>query len=297
MLGNSTITPVEAVYEAYLDWFDTQEGYPNHKSISWIKNIAELNKMRAPGNTCLRSLQSKTMGTVDTRINNSKGCGSVMRIAPCALIANSAIEAARLATACGAITHGHTLALMPCHVCASMIYSLLFDNVDIEMALQIAVKNLKMDKAMFNDKPIYFKNSNLTIFTDLINEAVSLSKRNLSDTQAIRMLGEGWTAEEAFAIALYACLKYPNSFEDAVVCAVNHDGDSDSTGAIAGNIIGAFLGLSSIPLYYTDNVELKDITLELAEDMLLARQLHPDTPQQPDASWERKYCDCHYDEQ
>ena len=78
--------------------------------------------MRAPGNTCLRSLHSKKMGTIADRINDSKGCGSVMRIAPCAFVTNTAIEAAKLASECGAITHGHTLALMPCFVAANMIY-------------------------------------------------------------------------------------------------------------------------------------------------------------------------------
>lgn len=29
--------------------------------------------------------------------------------------------------------------------------------------------------------------------------------------------------------------------------AVNHDGDSDSTGAITGNILGAYLGQQAIP--------------------------------------------------
>lgn len=89
----------------------------------------------------------------------------------------------------------------------------------------------------------------------------------MSDVEAIYKIGGGWVAEEAFAIALYSCLKYENSFEDAIICAVNHDGDSDSTGAIAGNIIGAYLGFDSIPKYYIDNLELKDTIIELAEDL------------------------------
>lgn len=115
-------------------------------------------------------------------------------------------------------------------------------------------------------KQIFTKDS-ISIFVDLVNKAVELSKRDLSDTVAIKQLGEGWTAEETFAIALYSCLKYPNSFEDAIVCAVNHDGDSDSTGAIAGNIMGALLGLSNIPEYYSECVELRDVVLEIADDL------------------------------
>ena len=73
--------------------------------------------------------------------------------------------------------------------------------------------------------------------------------------------------QETFAIAIYSCLKYQNSFEDAIVCAVNHDGDSDSTGSVAGNIMGVFLGYDAIPKYYVDNLELKDVILEIAEDL------------------------------
>ena len=85
----------------------------------------------------------------------------------------------------------------------------------------------------------------------LCDETVEINNvPDISDIDAIKEIGEGWVAEEALAIALYSCLKYSNSFEDAIVCAVNHDGDSDSTGAIAGNIIGTYLGLSNIPKYY-----------------------------------------------
>ena len=80
---------------------------------------------------------------------------------------------------------------------------------------------------------------------NLVLKAIDLSKEDLGDVVAIKQLGEGWVAEEAFAIALYSCLKYQNSIKDALVCAINHDGDSDSTGAIAGNIIGAALGYSN----------------------------------------------------
>lgn len=51
--------PVNAIYEAYLDWLDTQNGTKNHSfQISWIKNVKELNIARAPGNTCLSALAS-----------------------------------------------------------------------------------------------------------------------------------------------------------------------------------------------------------------------------------------------
>lgn len=100
-----------------------------------------------------------------------------------------------------------------------------------------------------------------------MNKAINLSTSDINDIDAINELGEGWVADEALAIAVYSCLKYSNDFENTVVCAINHDGDSDSTGSKAGNIIWAYLGEESIPNYYLDNLELKDVIVEIADDL------------------------------
>jgi ADP-ribosylglycohydrolase len=73
-------------------------------------------------------------------------------------------------------------------------------------------------------------------------------------------------AEEALALALYCALVAPN-FEEAVVLAVNHSGDSDSTGAIAGNICGALHGVEVIPARWSDAVELRDEIIAIADDL------------------------------
>ena len=255
------LLPPDAVYEAYLDWLDTQNNTNNHdKKVSWIKDIKELNIPRAPGNTCISALSSGKKGTIDDLINDSKGCGGIMRVAPLGLYMRNPEYAGKYAAEISAITHGHPLANIPSYVFATMIYFILNEKLSIEKALNKAIIQYK---EKFN---VYDKKNN-DYFINLVEKAVRLSKNNSSDLDAIAELGEGWVAEEAFAIAIYSCLKYQNSFEDAIVCAVNHDGDSDSTGAIAGNIIGVYLGYDSIPKYYIDNLELKDVICELAEDL------------------------------
>lgn len=52
-----------------------------------------------------------------------------------------------------------------------------------------------------------------------------------------------------------------------MIASVNHSGDSDSTGAVTGNIVGAYLGLKDIPQKYIENLELKDVTLDIADDL------------------------------
>ena len=107
----------------------------------------------------------------------------------------------------------------------------------------------------------------LPYFLQLMNKAVELSGKNISDLEAIHLLGQGWVAEEALAIAVYCALKYPDDIDRALIASVNHKGDSDSTGAIAGNIVGAHVGLSGIPDKYKKNLELYDIILEMADDL------------------------------
>ena len=77
-----------------------------------------------------------------------------------------------------------------------------------------------------------------------------------------------------------------------MVSCVNHSGDSDSTGAVCGNIMGCRLGRSAIPSYYTDNLELLDVIEEIAGDIFtgcIISEYDPrDTPEKK--LWESKYC-------
>ena len=278
--------PARAIYEAYLDWLDTQNNTSNHNSISWIKGIPELNITRAPGNTCLSSLASGKMGTIEEPINNSKGCGGIMRVAPVGLYAKDSITAGKVGAESSAITHGHPLGILPCYILASMLNMIVYNNETIEVALDKSVHQ-------YYDEFNKFDKEDVDYLIELINKAKKLSKDNISDVEAISSLGEGWVAEETFAIAIYSCLKYPNSFQDAIVCSINHDGDSDSTGAVAGNIIGAYLGYDAIPDYYKDNVELKNIILELADDMSVDVPIS-EYSSNKDEKWENKYLYCKY---
>jgi ADP-ribosylglycohydrolase len=87
----------------------------------------------------------------------------------------------------------------------------------------------------------------------------------------VEQLGGGWVAEEALAIAVYAALAYPEpeQFLDALALSVTHSGDSDSTGAICGNILGALHGETALPPELVFTVEGRAVILELADDFAL----------------------------
>ncbi|MCK9212924.1 ADP-ribosylglycohydrolase family protein [Rhodoferax sp.] len=82
--------------------------------------------------------------------------------------------------------------------------------------------------------------------TRAIAHACRLAKERPNDTGALGKLGVGWIAEEALAIALYCALS-ATDFRAGVILAVNHSGDSDSTGSMAGQLLGAMYGASAMP--------------------------------------------------
>ena len=90
-----------------------------------------------------------------------------------------------------------------------------------------------------------------------------------SDIDCVRMLGEGWVADEALAVAVFCACRYPYDFGRALAVAVSHGGDSDSTGAITGNILGAFLGIDAFPEHFVSGLELLDVLVDISEDIIL----------------------------
>jgi ADP-ribosyl-[dinitrogen reductase] hydrolase len=73
-------------------------------------------------------------------------------------------------------------------------------------------------------------------------------------------------AEEALAIGVY-CALVAKDFEDGIILAVNHSGDSDSTGSITGNLLGAAAGAEPIPDRWLAPLELRSTVEAIADDL------------------------------
>ena len=93
------------------------------------------------------------------------------------------------------------------------------------------------------------------------------SENGEEDLVNIHRLGEGWVADEALAIALYCALRHQDDFSAGVIASVNHKGDSDSTGAITGNILGVINGESTIPSEWLANLREYKIVSKVADDL------------------------------
>ena len=73
--------------------------------------------------------------------------------------------------------------------------------------------------------------------------------------------------EEALAISPYCALAAQEDFTRGVLLAVNHSGDSDSTGAITGNLLGLTLGAGAIPENWLSELELRAEIEAVAGDL------------------------------
>ena len=229
------------VSHAYLRWLQTQ-GETSACDISfsanepgWLFQQRGLHSRRAPGNTCLSALREMP-SLAHPANNNSKGCGGVMRVAPVGLFAwrqgDFEQETFRLGTELAALTHGHPTGALTGGVLAVLIWTLV-DGASLSEAISTAKRVLK-------DAPRHEET------LSAIEQAERLAGTRLLPAKAIAKMGEGWIAEEALAISIY-CALVACDFEHGVILAVNHDGDSDSTGAIVGNLLGTMHGASAIP--------------------------------------------------
>lgn len=267
LLGAKDGLYIDSIYRCYKEWFITQnfefeiKQKINSSLVPWLLDVPELWKRRAPGFTCLNAISSGKMGSVRNPINDSKGCGGIMRVAPVGLFFKNTEMISQtdiLAAEISAITHGHELGYIPSAAFAHIINLISHSDVSLKDAVTDSIDHTKK----------LFKNcKHIDYFCKLMNKAVSLAEKNINDLDAVHELGEGWVAEETLAIAVYCALKYENDFEKAVVTSVNHNGDSDSTGAVTGNIIGAYLGMNAISEKFLENLELKDVISEIAGDL------------------------------
>jgi ADP-ribosylglycohydrolase len=86
--------------------------------------------------------------------------------------------------------------------------------------------------------------------------------------EQVERLGAGWTAEEALGIGLYCALS-ADDVRRGLLLAVNHSGDSDSTGSVCGNLLGAQHGETALPPALVAEIEGRGTILQLADDFAL----------------------------
>ncbi|GAA4942108.1 ADP-ribosylglycohydrolase [Nonomuraea thailandensis] len=260
--GGARAAAVDAVRRAYLRWLDTQQhqapppgGLPHRTGP--LREEAWLYSRRAPGNACLSGLHRwfpgpSPWGEPGPVNPGSKGCGTVMRSAPFGLVERVPREAFELAAACAQITHGHPTGYLAAGAFAAIITHLMAGQA-LEPAVRQAMELLA-------EYPGHEET------TAALRAAVRLAGSGGHSPEAVESLGGAWVAEEALAIGVYCALAEP-AVDRALLLSVNHSGDSDSTGSVCGNLLGALHGAAPLPAAWLGPLEGRDTIERLAAEL------------------------------
>lgn len=241
-LINGSDLPIEGIMKNVTDEY-----------IRWVNNPGY-----APGTTCMRGVSNLSKGVHWTKsgIMDSKGCGSVMRSGVIGFIYQNNIKMlVEVASATGIATHGHPTADAAC-IAGALSVKFALDGLEPSQIVDKTQKEVLGVSQEFDDK---------------LTQAKELAISDTPIGQAMIRLGEGWTGHEAFAMACLSMLRYPNDYLSSVRAAVNITGDSDSIGCIVGGILGAKMGISTIPERWPQRLKNNQILEEMVRPLLLSK--------------------------
>lgn len=279
--SSSIYSVSEIVHAHYILWHLTQKGRSN--LIPQAFNVVEkhllgnpeLWHLRAPGGTCLSSLGGAFTlgeGPIENRVISSNGisfssqpsfgAGGVMRSAPVGIFyKNHPEHAYKIGVELAKLTHLHPGGWFPAGIFSKIIASLMTEDYteDNEAFKEVVLQMIYDHKDDIQEEEDKFS-------SQILEYALEVSDHFLTPWEIEEELGGGWAGDEALAIALYSVF-YNDNYEDAIKMAVNHSGDSDTVGAITGNI-AALLYSDELPERWVKNIELKDVMKELSIDLV-----------------------------
>lgn len=186
---------------------------------------------------------------------SSKTCGSLMRAGILGFIyRNDPKKLVKVALVSGRITHSHPVA-EAASLAGAYAVKLVLDGVE--------------PREMF--EPLLEVTQGISQeFTQALESSYRTAYSDIGDEEGLKKLGQGWYADETFALAYFCILRYPNDYKKAVQTAVNITGDSDSVASVAGGILGARLGIKAIPVSWIEALKEKE-TLEKIVGPLLEK--------------------------
>ncbi len=256
---------IPCLFYSYQKWLYTQTGSLADKSYEFVLNgeilqWEELFARRSPGATTISTLAAcinGKYGTLKKRINNSKGCGGVMRSAPIGMYFwRDPKMAFRMGCEGAAITHGHACAILPAGFFACLI-SFILQDYELPEAVDLAMEELKQQE-------------NMEETYEALERAIALSKEEGDDSVQLNSLGDATQGHQAMAMAVYCALRYSDDFRKAITLASNHGGNASVSAGICGNILGAYLGSLEIPFPWLRDIELSELFITGADRLLAA---------------------------
>ncbi len=254
---------IEPVFHSLLRWLYTQQVFmmgdliKSYGTCSIVDGILmghqELFSLRDPSGTCLKTLSDGKMGTLAYPPNHVQGPGALVRTLPVGLAFSDPEKAFDTGCKTAAITHGHPDAILSSGVLAALISQIL-SSQPLPWALNAIMALLKSKP----DHDPVFK---------IIGQAITLSSNGTPEPEVIDEHFNKKTAVHTLGAGLYSALCHPSDFKRGILLAVSHSGNCDETGALTGGILGALNGINTIPNQFLNDLELKDVILEMAIDI------------------------------
>ncbi|MFF3323072.1 ADP-ribosylglycohydrolase family protein [Streptomyces sp. NPDC002889] len=273
--------PPTDLHRAYLRWAATQSYWgpdERRKDNGWLAREEWLYSRRDPAPACLTGLADENLGTLAVPKNpTARDAGAAVRSAPFGLLVGWEPQlVCQLAVECAAQTHGHPTAYLSAGAFAVIVHGLARGE-SVDGSVQRALALLA---ARPGHQPV----------TDGLKHALGAVRQGIPGPARIATLGEGHHAEDALAIAVY-CTLVGEDIRHGLRLAVNHDGPSQTTGALTGALLGALHGETALPPAWLCEVEGRSTLLEIADDfameMTQGPALHSPTATAP--GWLQRY--------
>ncbi len=222
--------------------------------LDWMKNghLSSNGRCFDIGNTvsrALRNFQSTRNPYSGPSGNYDAGNGSIMRLAPVPMcFANDPEQAIHLSGESSRTTHQTTACIDACRYLGGLLAALL-NGVGKETALSLA----------------YHPTRGSWKEGDLCHEIAVIAGGSFKTKQPPQIRGTGYVVHSLEA-ALWA-FHHSDNFRDGALLAVNLGDDADTTGAVYGQLAGAYYGLEGIPAEWKKKIADLDLICDFARDL------------------------------
>ncbi|NJD62183.1 MAG: hypothetical protein FIA93_05625 [Deltaproteobacteria bacterium] len=210
---------------------------------------------------------------------NAAASGPACRIAPLSLLRAadyrrmkleagilSSITHPTAAAIAGAIAHGTAIARL-LHTPPGSL-----DVLGFARGISPAISGIEPDRAARSRQARHTP----TLLRKLGTELAALLLRRAEIEEMQEALGNGTAVQEGLPFAWACFLRTPDSFEEAVLPAVNLGNDAEAVASMAGSLCGAYLGASSIPGRLRSGLPWRKELEGLADDLLYLARREPE---------------------
>lgn len=255
------------------------------KTFCWLIRKKEICRRHCMNTWMTEQLLRNKMGTPEEKINRFSTPGAITSAVGVGLFFDpetmDQAEIDRLGAEAVALTHGSPLAFLPGAVIAHLISRLLHSEKQ-------PLRELVEEAMESFHNQFYMQFGQADEVWALVKQAISLAESpDVEPAEAMERL-RCESGAQVLAGAVYAALVGQKDFDTAMIIAVNHSGRSAAVGAIAGAMLGAWLGEEALPEFYLECLEPADILRSLAFDLYQGCPMEKDDIFY-DTEWDRKY--------